>query len=102
MDAPGAILIVRGKDIDGVASHSKRPAEKIALRALVLQRNEVGEQLTLADLATLLEGEGHGRICFHRSNTVDAGHRRDDNDVVTLEQGARCRMAHAIDLLVDR
>ena len=102
MDAPGAVFVVRREDIDGVAAHAERAAEEIALRALVLQRHQVGEQLALVDLAALLEREGHRRIGFDRADAVDAGHRGDDDDVVALEQRARRRMAHAVDLLVDR
>ena len=85
----------------GVAAHAERAAVEIGLRALVLQRHQIGEQLALRDLAALLEGEGHGRISFHRADAVDARHRGDDDDVVALEQRARGRMAHAVDLLVD-
>ena len=101
MHAPGAVLVVRRENVDGVAAHAERAAEEIALRALVLQRHQVGEQLALVDLAALLEGEGHGRIGFHRADAVDAGHRGDDDDVVAFEQRARRRVAHAVDLLVD-
>ena len=101
MDAPGAVFIVRRENIDRVAAHAERAAEEIGLRALVLQRHQVGEQLALVDLAALLEREGHRRIGFHRADAVDARHRGDDDDVVALEQRARGRMAHAVDLLVD-
>ena len=51
--------------------------------------------------AALLEREGHRRIGLHRADAVDAGHRSDDDHVVALQQRARRRMAHAVDLLVD-
>ena len=102
MHAPGAVLVVRREDVDGVAAHAERAAEEVALRALVLQRDEVGDELALVDLAALLEREGHRRIGLDRADTVDAGHRGDDDHVVALEQRARRRMAHAVDLLVDR
>ncbi len=101
-DAPGAVLVMRRKNFDDVAAYAERAAEEIGLRALVLQRHQVGHQLALLDLAALLQGEGHGRISFDRANAVDAGHRGDDDDVVALEQRARRRVAHAVDLLVDR
>ena len=50
----------------------------------------------------LLEREGHRRIGLDRADAVDARHRGDDDDVVALEQRARRRVAHAVDLLVDR
>ena len=53
-------------------------------------------------LLALLEREGHRRIGLDRADAVDARHRGDDDDVVALEQRARRRVAHAVDLLVDR
>ena len=41
--APGAVLVVRGENVDGVAAHAKGAAGEIR-RALVLQRDEVGDQ----------------------------------------------------------
>ena len=46
--------------------------------------------------------EGHRRVGLDRADAVDAGDRGDDDDVVALEQRARRRVAHAVDLLVDR
>ncbi len=100
--APGAVLVVRREDVDGVAAHAERAAEEIGLRALVLQRHEIGEQLALRDSAALLQREGHGGVGFHRADAVNARHRGDDDDVVALKQRSRRRMAHAVDLLVDR
>ena len=102
MDAPGAVFVVRRENVDGVAAHAERAAEEIGLRALVLQRHQIGHQLALVELAALLEREGHGRIGFDRADTVDARHRGDDDDVVAFEQRARRAVAHAVDLLVDR
>ena len=59
-------------------------------------------QLALVDALALLERERHRRIGLDRADTVDARHRRDDHHVVAFEQRARRRMAHAVDLLVDR
>ena len=50
----------------------------------------------------LLEHEGHRRVGLDRADAVDARHRRHDDHVVALEQRARRRVAHAVDLLVDR
>ena len=90
-----------GEEFDGVAAHAKHAARKVAAAALVLQRHEIGEQLPLVDLLAHLQGEGHGRIGLDRTDAVDAGDRGHDDDIVALEQGARGRMAHAVDLLVD-
>ena len=49
-----------------------------------------------------LQAEGHRRVGLDRADAVDAGDRGDDDHVVALEQRARRRVAHAVDLLVDR
>ena len=102
VDAPGAVFVVRREDVDDVAAHAEGAAGEIGLGALVLQGDEVGDQLALVDALALLQREGHRRVGLDRADTVDARHRGDDDDVVALEQRARRRVAHAVDLLVDR
>ena len=99
--APGAVFIVRREDVDDVAANAKRAAGKIGLRALVLQRDEVGDQLPLVDALALLQRKGHRGVGLDRADTVDARDGSDDDDVVALQQRARRRVAHAVDLLVD-
>ena len=99
---PGAVLVVGGENLDHVAAHPERAAEEVAGRALVLQRHQVGDQRPLVDAVALLDREGHRRIGLDRADAVDARHRGHDDDVVALEQRARRRVAHAVDLLVDR
>ncbi len=100
-DAPGGGFIVGGEDFDGIAAHPEGAAHKAGIAALVLQRHELGQQLALVDLVALLHVDGHGGVIFHRADTVNARHRGDDDHVVALEDGARGRVAHAVDLLVD-
>ena len=99
---PGAVLVVGGKNLDGVAAHAERAAVKIAGRAFVLQGHQIGEQRALVEAFAALERKRHRRIGLDRADAVDAGHRGDDDHVVALQQRARRRMAHAVDLLVDR
>ena len=100
--APGAVFVVRREDVDDVAAHPKGAAGKIGLGALVLQRHQVGDQLALVDALALLQRKRHRGVGLDRADTVDARHRGDDDDVVALQQRPRRRMAHAVDLLVDR
>ena len=99
---PGAVFVVRGEDFDGVAAHPERAAIKIRQSAFVLQRHQIGDELALVQPLTALDGKRHRRIGLDRADTVNAGHRGDDDDVVAFEQRARRRVAHAVDLLVDR
>ena len=101
-DAPGRVLEVGGEDLDRVAAHAKRPAHEVDVLALVLLRHQIGEQGALVEPVADLHLEGHGGVGLDRADTVDAGDRGDDDDVVALEKRPRRRVAHAIDLLVDR
>ena len=100
-DAPGAVLVVGGEDLDRVAAHPEEAAGEVGLRALVLQGDEVGDQLALIDPVAELQREGHGGVGLDRADAVDAGNRGDDDDVVALEHRARRGVAHTVDLLVD-
>ncbi|KFC70004.1 hypothetical protein FG93_03019 [Bosea sp. LC85] len=90
------------EQFDDIASDAKGAARKIAKRALVLQGDEIGDELALLDALAELDGEGHRRIGLDRADAVDAGDAGDDDDVVALQQRTRGRVAHAVDLLVDR
>ena len=102
VDAPGAVFVVRREDVDDVAAHPEGAAREIRRGALVLRRDQIGDHAALLDLLALLDREGHRRIGLDRADAVDARHRGDDDDVVAFEQRARRRVAHAVDLLVDR
>ena len=101
-DAPGAVLVVGGEELDRVAAHAEQAAGEVGLGALVLQRDEVGDDLALVDLVADCEREGHRGVGLDRADAVDAGDRGDDDHVVALQQRARRGVAHAVDLLVDR
>ena len=101
VDAPGAVFIVRREDIDDVAADAEGAAGEIGLGALVLQRHQIGDQLPLVDALALLQRERHRGVGLDRSDTVDARHRSDDDDVVAFQKRPRRRVAHAVDLLVD-
>ena len=100
-DAPRAVLVVRREQFHRVAAHAEHAARKVAAAAFVLQRHEVGDQLPHVDAFADLYREGHGGVGLDRADAVDARHGGDDDDVVALQQRARRRVAHAVDLLVD-
>ncbi|MEL7302669.1 MAG: hypothetical protein AAGJ53_03135, partial [Pseudomonadota bacterium] len=101
-NAPRAILVVSREDLDSVAANAKRAADKVRVAPPVLQRNEVGEKLALADLFAGLQRERHRGVRLDRADTVDAGDRCDDDHVIAFKQRARCGVPHAVDLLVNR
>ena len=49
IDPPGAVFIMGREQIDRIAADAEDAAEEIAARALVLERDEIGDQLALVD-----------------------------------------------------
>ncbi|CTQ76901.1 hypothetical protein LAX5112_04743 [Roseibium alexandrii] len=99
---PRPVLIVRRKEFNCVPADAKSAALERGVVAFVLQGDQIGDQLALVDPLSDLDGEGHRRVGLDRADTVDAGDGGDDDDVVTLQQRAGGRVAHPVDLLVDR
>ncbi len=101
-EPPGAVLVMRREDLDRVAARAEGAADEIGVVAAVLQLHQLGEELGAVDALPGRERERHLRIGLDRADAVDAGDRGDDHGVAPLEDGAGRRMAHAVDLLVDR
>src|SRR5215469_11023573 len=99
-DAPCAVFVVGGEQLDCVAAYPERATKEIVVVTPVLQLDKTGEQLVSIDPVALGQGLGHLRISLDRANPVNARNRGDDNDVTPLEDRARGRVAHAVDLLV--
>ncbi|MNK72293.1 hypothetical protein D3C87_917660 [compost metagenome] len=85
-DTPGGIFKVGREDFDGVTAHAERAALEIHVAALVLLGHEVGQKLALVQPVAHLHLERHGGVGLHRTDTVDAGNRGDDDAVVALQQ----------------
>ena len=102
LDAPGAVFLVRRENVDRIASDPKCPAGEIVVVAPVLQRHQVLDRRLAVYTIAPRNADGGAGIGFHRTDTVDARHRRHDDHVVALQDRPRRRMAHAVDLLVHR
>ncbi len=61
-NAPGAVLVVRGEELDHVAAHPEGAAREIHVSAAILERYEIRDQLALVELRALGDIEGHARI----------------------------------------
>ena len=77
------------------------PRWKAVIVAAVLQVHQRLGQRVAIDPAAGLQLHHHLRVGLDRADTVDARHRRDDHDVVALQQRLRGGVAHAVDLFVD-
>src|SRR3546814_18833624 len=65
--------------------------------ALVLQFDQPAQHVGAVDRLPHLERDDHVAVVLDRADAVDAGYRRDDDDVVALQQRTRRRVAHAVD-----
>ena len=100
--APGAVLQMGGEDLDRVAARAEGAAVEVEVVALVLQLDQGAQQARALDPLAAAQVEDHLGVHLGRADAVDARHRGDDDHVVALEQRPRRRVAHAVDLLVDR
>ena len=95
-------LLVRRIHLDDVAAHAERAAAELVVVALVLDLDELAEDLVAIHPLPALERQQHAVVRLGRAQAVDARHAGDDDDVAALEERARRREPHAIDLVVDR
>jgi hypothetical protein len=70
MDAPGAVFVV--PKMSTVSPRTRNEPRKKSPCVRLYAAPQISEQLTLVDLATLLEREGHRRIGFDGADTIDA------------------------------
>ncbi len=102
IDAPRAVFIVRREDFDDIAAPAESAALEGLIIALVLQGHQIGAQLAFIDRLADRQVEGHGRIGFDRTDTIDTGDRGDNDHIIPFQNGAGGRVAHPVDLLIDR
>ena len=99
---PGAVFHMGRIDLNRVTPNAEHAPLEANVVALVLKLYKAAQQLLLRNLSAHFEQHGHAGISFRRAHTVDAGNRRHDDDVPPFKQGPRRRVAHPVDLLVDR
>jgi hypothetical protein len=85
-----------------IAAHAEGAALEGGVVAAVLQRDQLLKPRWSSSLSPGDHVLGHGRIGFDRADAVDAGHRGDDDHIVAFQQRPRGRVAHAVDLFVER
>ena len=91
-----------GENVDDVALHAERAAPEGDVVAGILQRDEFGGDIARVDLLSGFELQRHRRIGLDRTDAVYAGHGRNDDHILAFENGARGRVAHPVDRLIDR
>ena len=96
LDPHGDVLVGR-VDLDHVAAHPERAARQVHVGALVLHLHELCEERRHPGLVPHLDVGEHVVVGVRGSQTVDARHGGDDDDVPPLEQSLRRRETELVD-----
>ena len=82
-------VVIRGINLNNIAAHAKRSAPEIALGALVQDFNQFARDVLALDLLSLFEEQQHAVISFWRTQSVNAAHRSNNQNVSPLKQRTR-------------
>ena len=102
LDAHGAVVVAGREDLDDIAAHAELTTLERDIVALVADGDELLEDCVSIDNLPLVQREHHLVVALRRTQAVDAGDGRDDDDVAPLKQRARRAVAQLIDLVIDR
>ena len=101
-DAEGHIGRVGRENLQRIAVHAEGAAPEIHIIARVLHVHEPADHIVAVRFHTGAQGDNHVLIINRAAQSVDAGHRRDDNYVRPLGKCRRRRMAQLVDVVIDR
>jgi len=101
LDAQGVRLLVGGEDLDHVAAHAEGAAVEVVVVALVLHGHQPPHDLVAVEGLPFPHRQVHLLVGLGRADAVDARDGGHHHHVAPLEQRARRRVAHAVDLVVD-
>ena len=95
-------LLVRRPDFDDVAPCAKLRTREFVVVAFVVNVDQLEQQFVSIDLVPDLQRDHHVEIVFRRTQTVNATHAGDDDDVSTTDERACRQQPQPVDLFVDR
>ncbi len=101
-DAQGIVGAFRGKNVEHVAVHAKRPPLELHIVALILHLGQPLDGIALRQLIALAQMQDHAVILGRIADTVNGGHGADDDAVRPLQDRLGRRQTHLLDVLVDR
>ena len=102
LEANRLSLFIRREDLDHIAPHAKRAAMKIKVVALVLDVYQLAQQGIALNLGVFFDKQDQLKVGFRRTQTIDARDAGDDEGVAPLQERLGGRVAHLVDLFVDR
>ena len=102
LHAQGAILVIGGIQLHGVAADAEYIALKGDVVALVAILHQTAQQLVALHGHARAQGDHHAGEVLRLAQTVDAAHGRNNNNIPPLQQGAGGTQAQPVYLLVGR
>ena len=100
-DPDGPAFVPHGEDVQRVSPDPEGAPLEVEIVPLELDVHELAHDLLPAHLHAGPQGEGQVQILLRVAQGVDAAHRRHDDHVPSLVQGAGGGVAEPVDLLVD-
>src|SRR5437660_11698072 len=101
LDPYAPVLRRGGKNLKNIPAHPKSAAMEVGVVTRVLDLDEFSEDRFPPDLNAFLKIQQHAMVDLRRSQTVNAGDRRDDDDVLSLEERSCGRVPHPVDGVID-
>ena len=94
--------VLRRKNIDHIAAHTKNPTMEIDFVALILHFDQALDDFPLPHAVTDSHGQNHFVILVAIADTVNTRNRRDNDAIAAFQQAFGRRKAHLLDMIVDR
>src|ERR1700688_765047 len=80
-----SVVFVGWINLQNVAAHAESPTPQV-FAAFILNVDKTAEQRLARGVKTFLQHDQHTVVGFRRAETVNATHRRNDDDVAAFEQ----------------
>ncbi len=83
---PNPPVVIRRKQLENVATHSEAAVKEIQIGTLVLHVDQLAQDVALVDLLPWLQDEQVAFVFLGCAQTIDTGHRRNNDDVSPRQQ----------------
>src|SRR5581483_8312456 len=95
-------VLVCGINLDHISANPKGAAPKLTVGTLIKDLDEFASDVLALDFLTFFKEEEHAVISFRRSQSVNAAHRGDDENIPTLKERLGSRQPQFVELIIDR
>ena len=101
LDPDRHLAVLCGKDVDGVATHPKRPTAEVNVIALVLHAHQLGNHVALAHFVARAQGHHHLVVRLGLANAINGRHGGHYHHIAPLQHTFGTTQAHLLNVLID-